>query len=92
MPPEIMNLLRPFAPVFQQRTWEKVQELVKGAILAPRKRTVSAVLQVLGKGQESSYAKYHHVLNRAQWSGRELSERLLRLLVGTLGSDPLVLH
>jgi hypothetical protein len=91
MPPEIMTLLRPFAPIFQERTWNKVQELVQGAILAPGKRTMSAVLQVLGKGQEGSYAKYHHVLNRAEWSGRELSERLLRLVVGTLGSDPLIL-
>jgi hypothetical protein len=65
--------------------------LVQGAILAPGKRTMSAVLQVLGKGQEASYAKYYHVLNRAQWSGRELSERLLRLVVGMLGSEPLIL-
>lgn len=91
MPLEIMTLLQPFAPVFQARTWDKVQELVAGAILAPGKRTVSSVLRVLGKSQEASYAKYHHVLNRAQWSGRALSERLLRLVVGTLGSDPLVL-
>ena len=91
MPSEIMKLLRPFAPVFQARTWIKIPERVVGAILTPGKRTISAVLQVLGKGQEASYAKYHHVLNRAQWSGRELSERLLRLVVGTLGSDPLVL-
>jgi len=86
-----MNLMVPFAPVFQARTWVKVQELVIGASLAPGKRTVSSVLQVLGKSQESSYAKYHHVLNRAQWSSKGLSERLLRLVVGTLGSDPLVI-
>jgi hypothetical protein len=90
MPPEIMTLLMPFAPVFQAQTWVKIQELMVGAILAPGKRTISSVLQVLGKSQETSYAKYHHVLNRAEWSGRELSERLLRLVVGTLGSDPLV--
>jgi hypothetical protein len=48
-------------------------------------------LQVLGKSQEANYAKYHHVLNRAQWSSKELSERLLRLVVGTLGGDPVVL-
>lgn len=91
MPPEIMNLLKPFAPVFQARTWRKIQELVIGAILAPGKRTISSVLQVLGKSQEVSYAKYHHVLNRAQWSGRALSECLLRLVIGMLGSGPLVL-
>jgi hypothetical protein len=91
MPPEIMNLLMPFAPVFQARTWGKIQEMVIGAILTPGKRTVSSVLRVLGKSQEAGYAKYHHVLSRAKWSGRELSERLLRLVVGTLGSDPLVL-
>lgn len=91
MPREIMNLLMPFAPVFQARTWDKMQEMVTGTILTPRKRTISAVLQVLGKSQERGYAKYHHVLNRAQWSGRALSERLLRLVIGTLGSARLVL-
>jgi DDE superfamily endonuclease len=91
MPPEIMNLMVRFAPVFQRRTWRKAQEMMIGAILAPGKRTVSSILQVLGKSQETNYARYHHVLNRAQWSSKELSARLLRLVVGTFGGDPVVL-
>ena len=91
MPPEIMNLMVAFAPVFQRRTWGKVQDMLIGAILAPGKRTVSSILQVLGKSQEATYAKYHHVLNRAQWSSKDLSERLLRLVVGTFGGGPVVL-
>ena len=91
MPPEIMNLMEAFAPVFRQRAWSKVQDMLIGAILAPGKRTVSAILQVLGKSQEVNYARYHPVLNRAQWSSKDLSERLLRLVVGTFGGDPVVL-
>jgi DDE superfamily endonuclease len=51
---------------------------------------VSSILQVLGKSQEATYAKHYHVLNRAQWSIKELSERLLRLVVGAFGGDPVV--
>ena len=91
MPPEIMNLMVPFAAVFQRRTWSKVQEMMIGAILAPGKRTVSSILQVLGKSQEANYARYHPVLSRAQWSSKDLSERLVRLVVGTLGGSPVVL-
>jgi len=35
------------AVVFQ-RIWQRVLELVMGAILAPGKRTVSAILRVMG--------------------------------------------
>jgi len=37
-----------FAPLFSKRIWQRVLELVMGAILAPGKRTVSAILRVMG--------------------------------------------
>jgi hypothetical protein len=42
--------------------------------------------------QETGFAKYHHVLNRARWSPRELSKLLLFLLLRYLDTDqgPLV--
>ncbi len=72
--------------------WPHVQVLLAGAILAPGKRTVSAALRVMGLGQTEHFQRYHRVLNRAVWSGREASHVLLRLLVKTfVPNGPLVI-
>lgn len=94
LPATIINLLNPFAPVFYgETTWEKAKTLLVGAILAPGKRTVSAMLRVMGLGEETNYAGYHHVLSRAVWSSLEASRILLKLLLAYLdkGESPLVL-
>jgi len=77
-----MIVLGCFAQVFSERTWDWVQVLVVGAILAPGKRTVTSVLTVVGLSQEKQYQRYHRVLNRAKWSGLQVSKILLGLLVG----------
>ncbi len=79
--PEIMVILGCFAQVFSERTWDWVQVLVVGAILAPGKRTVTAVLKAVGLSEEEQYQRYHRVLNRAKWSGLKVSQILLGLLV-----------
>lgn len=81
LPTEIMVLMQPFAPVFSERTWDWVQVLVVGAILAPGKRTVTAVLRVMGLREERQFQRYHRVLNRAVWSSLWVSQILLGLLV-----------
>src|SRR5258707_5619392 len=87
LPIWIMTVLSEFAPViYGQSTWYKVEVLIVGAILATGKRTVSAVLRVMGLSEERHYAQYHHVLSRAVWSGLEVSAILLRLLVETFDS------
>src|SRR5258707_767639 len=87
LPIWIMTVLSEFAPViYGQSTWYKVEVLIVGAILATGKRTVSAVLRVMGLSEERHYAQYHHVLSRAVWSGLEVSAILLRLLVKTFDS------
>ena len=84
LPVWIMALLMEFAPViYAESTWAKVEVLVVGAILATGRRTVSAVLRVMGMSQERKYAQYHQVLSRAVWSGREASAILLGLLLKT---------
>jgi DDE superfamily endonuclease len=60
-----------------------VQILVIGAILCPGKRTVSAVLRVMGLGEDRRYGKYHRVLSRAVWSSRKVAQQLLKHLIGT---------
>lgn len=92
LPDTIVPLLNPFAPMFQARTWAKVQVLLVGAVLATRKRTVTSALRVMGLSDDTSFARYHHVLNRARWSPLRLSCVLLSLLVQHLdeGDGPLV--
>src|SRR5918998_1345803 len=92
LPPEIVRVLRVFEDGFSERVWDWVQVLVVGAILTPGQRTVTAVLRVMGLSDERQYQKYHRVLNRARWSSRELSRRLLLVLVETLVSvdEPVV--
>jgi hypothetical protein len=79
--PDIIQLLAAFAPVLTKPTFGKVLVRLFGAILSPGKRTVTAALRVLGLDQETTFGKYHRVLNQAVWSPRCLSRELLRLLV-----------
>jgi DDE superfamily endonuclease len=92
LPIWMITVLTEFAPViYGATTWYKVEVLVAGAILATGKRTVSAVLRVMGLSSERNYALYHQVLSRAVWSGLEVSAILLRLLVKTFDrGGPLV--
>lgn len=70
-----------FAPLFSKRIWQHAQILVVGAILTPRKRTVTAVLRVMGLSEEQHFQNYHRVLSRAVWSSRAASQVLLKQLV-----------
>jgi DDE superfamily endonuclease len=81
LPREIIAVMSAFAPVFSDRTWQWAQVLLVGAILAPGKRTVTAVLRVMGLSADAQFQNYHRVLNRATWSSRALSRILVRTLV-----------
>lgn len=52
LPPQIIHVLRLFERLFSERVWEWVQILLVGAILALGKRTVTAVLRVMGLSDE----------------------------------------
>ena len=93
LPDAMIAVLRPFAQAFTERTWEWVQILVVGAILAPGRRTVTAVLRVMGLRNERQFQRYHRVLNRVKWSGLLISRILLTLLVTTfvVAGMPLVI-
>ncbi len=91
LPPAMILLLRPFAPLFSRRVWHHVQVLLTGAILAPAQRTVTAALRVMGLGACSQFQRYHRVLNRDHWSSLAVSGVLLGLLVTTFAPQgPLV--
>ena len=55
LPIWMITILSEFAPVmYGITTWYKVEVLVTGAILTTGKRTVSAVLRVMGLSQDRS--------------------------------------
>jgi hypothetical protein len=84
LPEAILLVLAPFALLFSQRVWGHAQVLLLGAILAPRGRTVTAALRVMGFALERHFTNYHRVLNRATWSARQGSCMLLGLLLTVL--------
>ena len=70
-----------FSPVFSRPVWPHVNVRLTGAVLAPGKRTVTAMLQIMGLSAASDVQTYHRVLNRSVWSPLTASRLLLRLVV-----------
>ena len=84
LPEAIILVLAPFGPLFSDRVWRHAQVLLLGAMLAPRARTVTTALRVMGLAAERRFTNYHRVLNRATWSALQASRILLGLLVTSL--------
>jgi hypothetical protein len=84
LPEAILLVLAPITPLFSHRVWAHAQVLLLGAILAPRARTVTAALRVMGLAMERRFTNYHRVLNRATWSARQGGRILLGLLITCL--------
>jgi hypothetical protein len=92
LPDEYNTLFEQVQPCFSRRVWRSALVLAVGALLAPGKRTVTAILRIMGLSQERHFQNYHRVLNRASWSNLRLSAILLRLLLHTfLPSGPVVI-
>jgi hypothetical protein len=81
LPITFTSVIGVFAPVFSRPVWQHVKVLMTGAVLAPGKRTVTAILQIMGRSAAPDFQTYHRVLNRAVWSPLKASRLLLRLLV-----------
>ena len=84
LPVDWMKIIGVFAPFFTAPVWRHVPVLLGGAILAPGKRTVMAVLRVMGFGHERRFHQYHRVLSRARWSVLAASRLLLGELLAAL--------
>jgi len=92
LPDEYNTLFEQVQACFSRRIWPAALLLAVGALLAPGRRTVTAILRIMGLSQERHFQNYHRVLNRAVWSNLELSAILLRLLLRTfLPSGPVVI-
>jgi hypothetical protein len=79
--------MQPFRCHFTAAVWRHVRVLVCGALLAPGRRTVAAVLRVMGLGEAACFAVYHRVLSHGHWCSRILAHRLLLLLVAAFVPD-----
>ena len=92
LPPEIVAILAPFAPLFADRSWTKAQLLFVGAILANGRRTVASALRITGNAGERHFTNYHRLLNRDAWSCLAAGQVLLGLILAVLPTGaPLVL-
>jgi len=83
LPSEMIPVLCAFAPLFSAQVFTYVPTLIVGAILAPGKRTVTAILRVMGLSQCRRFQNFHRVLDRARWSSYKAAGILLQLLVAT---------
>jgi DDE superfamily endonuclease len=92
LPAEVTAFLVQFAPLFTPSVWCHAQVLVIGALLTPGQRTVTAILSVMGLRHSRHFQNYHRVLNRARWSSRAISQKLLHVLLAVfVPQGPIVL-
>jgi len=62
LPSDVAVVIAMFAPLSSQPTFEHVKLLLVGAMLAPGRRTVTAVLRIMGLAPEPQLQQYHRVL------------------------------
>jgi len=84
VPPALVSLMAAFRDFFTAPVWDHVLVLVMGAILTTGKRTVSAVLRIMGLSEAADFALYHHVLSQAHWDSRVIARKLLSLILERL--------
>lgn len=73
--------LLPFALLFSPTVFRHAQRLLVGAILAPKKRTVTAALCAASPAHDPHFNSDHRILNRAYWSYHKSNGLLFKLLV-----------
>jgi hypothetical protein len=84
--------LEPFRSCLTGPTFRHAIVLVTGALLTPGRRTVTAMLTVVGLSQAPTFTNYHRVLNRNRWSSREIARRLLTALMAAfIPTGPVVI-
>ncbi len=87
VPEPLAAWMGPFMTGLTRPTRRHALVLVAGAVLAPGRRTVAAMLRVVGPGQAPTFTNYHRVLSRNRWSGRAAARRLLHLLLGAFAPE-----
>jgi hypothetical protein len=80
-PEEVRAVWAAFASLFTRPSWTRVQTLLCGMVLAPVNQTITGALHALGLAGKSGFQNYHRLLNRVNWSARQASGILLKILV-----------
>ena len=87
-----MTGLGAFAPSFSRPTFEPTELWRVGAVRAPGRRTVTAVLRGMGQSVEAHVHNDHCIPHRARWSARAAGRmRLTPLLDAFVPEGPVVL-
>ena len=88
----ILSVLLPFSVLFSKPSWKKALTLLLGTLVCTGKRTVCSALRAMGLCNEAGFSKFHHLLNRAQWSSLRAAKILLFMLLPLVqGGLPIVL-
>lgn len=91
-PRAAVPLISAFSVAFSARTFQRVAELILGAILSLRRRTVTAMLTVVGPLARGHWSDFHRVLCRASWSMWPLGKVLAAMILESIPPDqPLVI-
>lgn len=78
LPVEILPYFEPFRVIFlTQKTYLKAVLLLFGALMCRGGRTICSILRVVGLKGETTFSKYHNVLNRSGWDILKGSKILL---------------
>lgn len=80
-------LISAFSVAFSPRTFQRVVVLILGAILSLRRRTVTAMLGVVGPLARGHWSDFHRVLCRASWSLWPLGKVLAALVLECIPPD-----
>jgi len=64
----ILSVLPPFSVLFSRLSWKKALALLLGTIVCTGRRTVCSALRAMGLCNQVNFSKFHHLLNRTQWS------------------------
>lgn len=87
LPLPMIGALVEFRFTFTEPTWKKMVVLFAGAVLARGCRSVASMLRAAGHGDNPHFRDDHDVFRRAVWSARDLSRRLLHLLISRFAAD-----
>ena len=88
----ILSVFHPFSELFSKPSWKKALILLFGTLLCIGKRTVCSALRIMGYDQESVFSKYHHLLNRTEWSLLKAAKILFFMLLKLIPDhNPLII-
>ena len=79
-----LPLVSCFSVAFTRPTFQRVLVLILGAVLSPRRRTVTQMLTMVGPLAKGHWSDFHRVMCRAAWSlwplGKVLAAMILELI------------